>query len=177
MSNCSSCGAELQPGAAFCSACGTAVAAQAAAPEAAPAYRPVVAVAPVNVAAWAMWSHLSALGGLVFPFGNILGPLIIWLSKRDEIPEVNVEAKEAMNFQITMSGAGIILWFFSLLMTIFTVFLPRSAGSAFTILIGAIEAAGYFGLIALWIIFVTQASIATNKGGTYRYPYTIRFIK
>src|SRR5579862_9791810 len=114
MPTCISCGAQLQPNAAFCSACGAAVpsppeAASAPAPAAVAVARPA-AVAVTDVRTWAMWSHLSALGGLVFPLGNILGPLVIWLSKREEIPEVDVNAKEAMNFQITMSAAAIGLW-------------------------------------------------------------------
>lgn len=126
MPSCASCGAELPPNAGFCSACGAAVAPATAAPASAPiAAATTTAVAVTDVKAWAMWSHLSALGGLVFPFGNILGPLIIWLSKRDEIPEVNVNGKEAMNFQITMSGASMLLWGVSVFLAICSAFLPE----------------------------------------------------
>ena len=135
MPTCASCGAELQPNAAFCGACGAAVTAPVA------VARPA-AVAVTDVKAWAMWSHLSALGGLVFPFGNILGPLIIWLSKREEIPEVDVNAKEAMNFQITMSAVSIGLWVASIVLTLFTVFLPKDAGAILAVFIGGVKSSG-----------------------------------
>jgi uncharacterized protein len=177
---CTSCGAELPPNASTCASCGTPVPAPAPAPapSLAPAPNlPQVAIAPETVRQWAMWSHLSALGGVVFPFGNVLGPLIIWLIKRDEIPEVNVEAKEALNFQITMSAAGVALWVISIFLTIVSVMMPRGLSGIFSLFIGMIELVGYLGLIAAWIVFVTQATLAANKGESYRYPYSIRLVK
>ncbi len=52
--------------------------------------------------------HLLALAGLVVPFGNILGPLIMWLVKKDESAFVDDQGKEALNFNITISIAGFI---------------------------------------------------------------------
>jgi uncharacterized Tic20 family protein len=185
MSLCASCGAELQPNAVFCSACGAAVVAtpaDSAAPAPAPAPAPIAAARPAAVAvsdvkAWAMWSHLSALGGLVFPFGNILGPLIIWLVKREEIPEVEVNGKEAMNFQITMSGISIGLWIVSIFLSLFTVFLPKDAGAILAVLIGGVEMLGWLAIVAIWITFVTQASIAAHNGQPYTYRFSLRLIK
>ena len=54
---------------------------------------------------WAMLCHLSALAGFIIPFGSVLGPLIIWLIKKDEMPIVDVHGKKALNFQITMAIA------------------------------------------------------------------------
>jgi uncharacterized Tic20 family protein len=178
MSLCASCGAELPPNAAFCSACGAAVALASAAPAPAPiAAAPPRAVAVTDVKAWAMWTHLSALGGLVFPFGNILGPLIIWLSKRDEISEVNVNGKEAMNFQITMSAVSILLWGVSVFLAICSAFLPKDAGTVLEVFIGGIEVLGWLALVAVWITFVTQASIAAHEGRPYVYRFSLRLIK
>jgi len=50
---------------------------------------------------WAMLCHLSGLAGYVVPFGNIFGPLIIWLIKRDQSWFVDDQGKEALNFQIS----------------------------------------------------------------------------
>jgi uncharacterized protein len=183
MPTCTSCGAELPPNAAFCSACGAAVTAPSEAPsDPAPAPAPVAvarptAVAVTDVKAWAMWSHLSALGGLVFPFGNILGPLVIWLSKREEIPEVDVNAKEAMNFQITMSAVSIGLWVASVVLTLFTVFLPKDAGAILAVFIGGVEILGWLAVVAVWITFVMQASIAAHNGQPYTYRFSLRLIK
>ena len=48
---------------------------------------------------WAMLCHFSAYAGCVFPFGNILGPLIIWLSKREDYPLVADQGKEILIFK------------------------------------------------------------------------------
>ena len=106
---------------------------------------------------WAMFCHLS--GFLIFigiPFGNIIAPLIIWLIKKDEFPLVDDQGKESLNFQISITIYGIVA---GLLCFIF------------------------IGFILLPVIFVADivliiiATVKTNDGETYRYPFTIRFIK
>jgi uncharacterized Tic20 family protein len=53
---------------------------------------------------WNMLCHLSALAGFIgIPFGNILGPLIVWQIKKNEFPSVDVHGKAALNFQITVT--------------------------------------------------------------------------
>ena len=47
---------------------------------------------------WAMFAHLSALTGFFIPFGNIIGPIVIWQLKK-EMPFVADQGKEALNFQ------------------------------------------------------------------------------
>ena len=49
-----------------------------------------------------MLCHLSALIGFIIPFGNILGPLLVWQIKKDEIPSAHFIGKAALNFQITV---------------------------------------------------------------------------
>ena len=67
-------------------------------------------VKPVNKddRTWAMLCHLSALAGFVVPFGSIIGPLIVWLIKKDEMPIVDEHGKKALNFQITMAIAYLV---------------------------------------------------------------------
>lgn len=104
---------------------------------------------------WAMLCHLSALAGFVFPFGNIIAPLIIWMVKKDEFPLVADQGKEALNFQISLTVyivAAVILIF----VAIGIVLLPIL---------------GLYGLIMIVI-----ASIKANEGEKYRYPFTMRFI-
>ena len=50
---------------------------------------------------YAMLAHLLALAGLILPFGSIIGPLVIWLIKKDESPFVDKNGKESLNFQIS----------------------------------------------------------------------------
>jgi len=105
---------------------------------------------------WAMFCHLSALAGFVIPLGNIIGPLVIWLIKKDEFPLVNDQGKEALNFQISM-----------------TIFFIASA-ILIIILIGIVLLIG----LALFDIIVTViAMVKANEGVAYRYPLNIRFIK
>lgn len=105
---------------------------------------------------WGMFCHLIAFSGYVIPFGSVFGPLIIWLIKKDEMPFVDDQGKESLNFQLTMLIAVIIS---AILMFVVIGFL----------LLGV--------LIIFQIIVVIIASIKANEGVRYRYPYTIRFIK
>ncbi|MCA9296838.1 MAG: DUF4870 domain-containing protein, partial [Phycisphaerales bacterium] len=70
-----------------------------------PAYR-----APDNEHVWGMMCHLLALAGLIVPIaGAILGPLIVWLMKKDEMPYVDDQGRESLNFQISWLIWGVIL--------------------------------------------------------------------
>ena len=51
---------------------------------------------------WAMLCHLSAFAGFFFPFGGVIGPLICWLTRRDESSWVNINGKASLNFQFSM---------------------------------------------------------------------------
>src|SRR5688572_10608492 len=52
---------------------------------------------------WGMLAHLAALAGFIVPVvGNIVGPLIVWLTKKEQQPFVDDQGKESLNFQITM---------------------------------------------------------------------------
>ena len=57
---------------------------------------------------WAMFCHFAAFLGLVFPFGNLLGPLIVWQIKKDFDPFVDAQGKEALNFQISVALAAVV---------------------------------------------------------------------
>jgi hypothetical protein len=105
---------------------------------------------------WAMVAHISALSGFVIPFGNILGPLIVWLVKRDEMAFVEDQGKEALNFNISITIYGIIsaLLIFVLI------------GFALLLILGVV-----------WLVFVILAAVKANEGTAYRYPLTLRLIK
>jgi hypothetical protein len=64
---------------------------------------PVNIAAIANVRTWCAFIHASALLGVFLHFpGHLLPPLILWLIKRDESPELDTHGKEAVNFQISM---------------------------------------------------------------------------
>ncbi|GMW00131.1 MAG: hypothetical protein AMXMBFR84_12690 [Candidatus Hydrogenedentota bacterium] len=107
---------------------------------------------------WAMACHLSALAMFTcIPFANVIGPLIIWLIKKQEFPFVDDQGKEALNFQITMAIVG--LAFF-----VITIILPFLGLAGILILI--------FNLV-----FIIMAAMKASNGEAYRYPVSIRLIK
>ncbi|MDP7162630.1 MAG: DUF4870 domain-containing protein [Phycisphaerae bacterium] len=104
-----------------------------------------------------MFCHLAALAALIgIPFGNILGPLIIWLIKREEHPLVNEQGKEALNFQISMT----IYSFVAGLLCFVIIGLPLPIG-----------------MVVLNLVMIIIAAVKTFKGEPHRYPITIRLIK
>jgi uncharacterized protein len=106
---------------------------------------------------WGMIGHLSALAAFIAPFlGGVLGPLIVWLVKRDQSQFAGESAKEALNFNITVAIGFAIC---GLLAFVF-IGLPL--------------------MVALWIawlVLVIIAGVKASEGILYRYPATIRFIK
>lgn len=103
---------------------------------------------------WAMVCHLIAFSGYIIPFGNLLGPLVVWVIKKDEHPFIDDQGKEAVNFQLTMTIAYIT--------SIILIF----------VLIGFLLLA----ILCIYsIVMVIIASIKSYEGESYRYPLTIRF--
>ena len=109
---------------------------------------------------WAMFAHLAGFGGIIVPaIGSIIGPLVIWLLKKEQFPFVDEQGKEALNFQITMFIYGVAA---SFLIPLFCIgFIPLLA-------VGIAD-----------IVLIIIATIKANDGLHYRYPYPliIRFIK
>ena len=110
-----------------------------------------------NIRTWCVLCHAAALLGLFFHFlGHLLGPLIVWLVKRGDSPEVDAHGKESLNFQISM----LIYDAIAAILCIVLIGIPI--------------------LIALWVlntVLVIIASIQASEGKFYRYPITIRLIK
>lgn len=105
---------------------------------------------------WVILTHLTALTLFVgIPFGNVIGPLVIWLLKKHESTAVDIHGKESLNFQISM--------------TIYTLL----AGLSCFVFIGIVLLPAV--LLANAILIVI-ASIKASNGEAYRYPLNIRFI-
>ena len=104
---------------------------------------------------WGMLAHLSALAGFVIPFGSIIGPLIVWLMKKDEMPFVNDQGREALNFQITV-GIGFII--------------------CFVLMFVLIGIPLMFALVIFTLVMTIIAAVEANKGNSYRYPFALRLI-
>ncbi len=106
---------------------------------------------------WAMACHLAALSGFVIPFGNLIGPLVVWLMKKDTMPLVDVHGKEALNFQITVSIAIFICLL--LLFVIIGIFLLP------VVAIGAL------------VMTIIAGVKVANGQLDYKYPFALRLIK
>lgn len=113
---------------------------------------------------WNMLCHLSALAGLVgIPFGNIIGPLIVWQIKKNEIPSVDIHGKASLNFQITLT----IVLLIGFAVAFATSFL--CIGYLLFPLVFLVALAG--------MVFAIIAGIKANNGEEYKYPWSLELIK
>lgn len=120
-------------------------------------------VAPVGEErTWALLGHLSALSAFISGLGCVIGPLIIWLIKRDTLPFAGDQAKEALNFNITVSAIFLLLLILS--------FLTLGIGFLITVPIMLVVGLGA-------LVLVIMAAIKANEGVAYRYPFAIRLVK
>ena len=111
-------------------------------------------------------THLSGFSGWVFPFGNIIVPLTLWISRKNESPYIDSHGKAAVNFQLSILFYCFLLAILIIPITIFTLGLGLVA-----ILIGLIPAA------ILKVVLIISASIKASNRNYYNYPFTIEFIK
>lgn len=133
--------------------------------------------------------HICAFAGFIFPFGNIITPLIAWQTLRDRSVFFDEQGKEAVNFNISYT-------LYAFLLTIACI--PFALGSLFTRhrndmnwsnfninfdtdfnplfgFIGFGSLAGIIYLIAIALVII--AAIKAREGENYKYPFTIKFIK
>ena len=111
-------------------------------------------------------THLSGFAGWIFPFGNIIAPVVLWTAKKSESSYINNHGKAAVNFQLSLIVYGFLLALLIIPIAIFTLGLGLVA-----IVLGIIPA------IILKFILIISASIKANNGEQYHYPFTIEFIK
>jgi uncharacterized Tic20 family protein len=122
---------------------------------------PAQPAAPLSQADDKLWASLSHFGGIL----NFVPPLIIWLVLKDRGPLTNQEGKESLNFQITLA----IGWVAYGILSIILAFIPVVGWIIGTIL--------WLLLLVSQIVFPIIGGVRVNGGGTYRYPFAIRFIK
>jgi hypothetical protein len=109
-----------------------------------------------DIRTWAMFTHLSALLAYIgVPFGHIIGPLIIWLVKKDDDPFINAHGRESLNFQLSI--------------TIYT-------GVAFLLMFAIVGFVLVPVVFGMHVVLSILAALRANDGQLYRYPLTIRFL-
>jgi len=103
-----------------------------------------------------MLCHLSGLALFIgIPFGNLIGPLVFWLIKKDEYEFVDDQGREALNFQITATLALIL------------------SGILCLIVIGVVLIFLVLGAIAVMSVY---GAVQASKGERYRYPFALRLL-
>src|SRR6056297_2201348 len=104
---------------------------------------------------WGVLLHASAFCGLLVPFGNVLGPLLVWLIKRDESRFIDESGKNALNFQLT--------WTMLML------------GALLSLLVGVglllVPAVG-----VAWLVIVVLATVRASEKEVYEYPLTLDLV-
>jgi hypothetical protein len=105
---------------------------------------------------WAMFAHLGTFSSMFIPLGNFIAPIVVWQMKKHESDFVVEQAKESLNFQITL-----ILYFIISIPLCF-------------IIIGFFL---IFALVIFGLIMVIVAGIKANDGMDFCYPMTLRLIK
>jgi len=114
-------------------------------------------MSPQDERMWAALCHLAALAGLTAAgLMGILGPLIVWMLKKDQSPLVDDQGKEAVNFQLSMLIYGLIC-VPTLCLGIGFILLPS--------------------LVVLNVVLTIVAAVQANQGVAYRYPLTLRLVQ
>ena len=116
---------------------------------------PIRPLPPQEERTWGMLCHLSALSAFVTGIGAILGPLIVWLIKKDQSAFVDAQGKESVNFQLSC----LLYFIISGLLVLVLIGIPL-----------------LIALSVFWLVEVIIASVAANNGTYHKYPLCIRFI-
>jgi uncharacterized protein len=104
----------------------------------------------------AVAAHLSTFAGLVVPFGSVIGPLAVWLTRRHQDPFIDQAGREALNFGISIAIYGSVVLAAALLLV----------GIPFLIV----------GVVA-WVVLASLAAVKASQGQPYRYPLTMRLVR
>jgi uncharacterized Tic20 family protein len=99
--------------------------------------------------------NIGMLAHLLGIFTGFLGPLVVWLAKKDDSPFVAEQAKEALNFQITIALAFVVSWVLAFIL-IGLVLMPV--------------------LFIVNVVFCILAAVSASKGNSYQYPVALRLL-
>jgi uncharacterized Tic20 family protein len=119
-----------------------------------PAARTTTVDEPARTTAAA--AHLSTFAGLIVPFGSVIGPLAVWLTRRDRDPFIDQAGREALNFGITIAIYGAVLVVAALMLV----------GIPFLMV----------GVVA-WVVLASLAAVKASQGQAYKYPLTLRLVR
>lgn len=131
-------------------------------PQPPPPAAPTIVPRDADERMWAMLGHLSAFTAFISGLGCVIGPLIVWLIKRETMPFAGDQAKEALNFNITAIIVALGLGVFTLI--------TLGVGALLTVPAACVLFVG-------WFVLTIVAAVKANNGEQYRYPFAIRLVK
>lgn len=114
--------------------------------------------------------HLSSVAGFLFPFGNLVAPLVIKLLKREGSNFIDANVKAAINFQISASIYGVVGLIPVFVLTVITLLVAPGI----FVLVGISLLAA---LVIIPMVVAIMAAIKARKGEMFDYPLSIRFLK
>ena len=131
--------------------------------------------------------HISALAGLIFPFGQIITPLIAWQTFKERSPFLDAHGKEVVNFTISYTLYVCFLSIFIGGHTVGNFYKNRISWNGFEEMTFRLNLENVFsflniGILAgmVYLIGIALVIIAASKakeGENYAYPFTLKFIK
>ena len=139
----------------------------------------------------ATFIHLSSFSRFIIPFGNFIGPIVLWIANKDKSEFVDTHGKQIINFQISILLYALIIGMITIPFFIFNVFngidfldihafdsihFNVTKPSPLLYITGGLGFLAILGFI-LEMVFIVRASLAAKDGEYFNYPLTINFLK
>jgi uncharacterized Tic20 family protein len=139
----------------------------------------------------ATFIHLSTFSRFLIPFGNFIGPVVLWIANKEKSEFIDNHGKQAINFQMSILLYALILGLLTVPFFFFKFFsslnfidinafdgihLNISEPSPLLYLGGGLGALAVIGFI-LELVFIVVASLKARDGELYHYPLSINFLK
>lgn len=135
--------------------------------------------------------HLSTFCRFFIPFGNVIGPLVLWIVNKDKSEFIDANGKEIINFQLSILLYVVIIGTFTIPFFILKLisgldFIDFNGFDTFSIDIGKpsslLYIGGTLGVLAIMgfiteLILIIIASLKAREGNLYKYPLSINFLK
>ncbi|WP_456437443.1 DUF4870 domain-containing protein [Psychroserpens sp.] len=139
----------------------------------------------------ATFIHLSTFSRFIIPFGNFIGPIVLWMANKEKSEFVDNHGKQAINFQISILLYALVIGLLSVPFFFFNIFssfdfididlfdgihLNITEPSPLLYIGGGLGVLAILAFI-LELVFIVIASLKARDGETYHYPLTIDFLK
>ena len=139
----------------------------------------------------ATFIHLSTFTRFMIPFGNFIGPIVLWIANKDKSEFIDAHGKQAINFQMSILLYAIIIGLIAVPFFVFNLlngfdFMDINAFDSIHISLTKpsplLYITGGFGFLAivgfiLELVFIVKAGLTAREGQLFNYPLTINFLK